>query len=116
RRARGCISEIELNHRRAPATLGAPTARLDGAVLVADPRDGDVAAGVGQRQRDRATEIARAAGDQRRAAVEVHASAALHCAAECHGVVTRIRYDTRALAMTPARSATLSAKNRRRSR
>ena len=101
RRDRGCIVEIELNHRRAPPTLGDPTAGLDGAVLVVDPRDGDVRAGVGQRQRDRATEIARAASDQRCAAVEVHASAALHCAAECHGVVTRIRYDTRALAMTP---------------
>ena len=67
------IPLVELDHGRSPSALFDLTARLDRALPVADPRDGHVGAGLRQRQRDRAPEVARAARDQRRAAAQVHA-------------------------------------------
>jgi hypothetical protein len=72
RRDRGRVALIELHHRAASAALGDQPHRLEGALFVVDPRDGDVGAGVSQCHGDRAAEITRPAGNEGRGALEVH--------------------------------------------
>src|SRR2546425_6769452 len=71
-RDRGRVPLVELDHGRAPPALFDLTARLDRALAKADPGDGHVGAGLGQRGGDRAAEVARASRDQRRAPGQVH--------------------------------------------
>src|SRR2546428_10312039 len=72
RRDRGRVPLVQLDHGRAAPALFDLAARLDRALAKAEPGDGHVGAGLGQRDGDRAAEVARAARDQRRAPGQVH--------------------------------------------